>query len=65
MKEGCHYTIKRTEMPAEGGPVDAEAECGSAQPANPCGVHVSASTEVGSGTTNGKEAGTDDVRYGP
>ena len=65
MKEGCHYTIKRTEMLTEGGPMDAEAESGSAQPTNPRGVHVSASTEVGSGTTNGREAGTDDARYGP
>ena len=65
VKEGCHYTIKRTEKPAKGGPVDAEAESGSAQPANPCEVHDSASTELGSGTTNGREAGTDDGRYGP
>ena len=65
VKEGCHYTIKRIEMLAEGGPVDAEAESGSAQPTNPHGVHVSASIEVGSGTTNGREAGTDDARYGP
>ena len=52
-------------MSTEGGPVDVGADNGSAQPTNPRGVHDSASTALGSGTTNGRKAGTDDIRYGP
>ena len=65
MKVVCQYTIKRLEISVEGGLVDVGADNGSAQPTNPCGVHDSASIALGSGTTNGREAGTDDVRYGP
>ena len=64
-KEVCQYTIKRIKLPTEGGPVDVGADNSSAQPTNPHGVHDSANTALGSGTTNGRKAGTDDIRYGP
>ena len=64
-KEVCQYTIKRIKMPIEGGLVDVGADNGSARPTNLRGVHGSASTALGSGTTNGRKAGTDDIRYRP